>query len=97
MAQIADRLDATETAAFRGDDPGCLVTAALACRVCLSGDVAFALAAEPWEAWAHCSCRACGHERTLSLTGDQALRLALTGQPAQDAAPAPRYGLAPVL
>lgn len=84
----------TETTAFRGDDPCCLVEAGLACRVCLSGDVEWALALEPWDHQALCRCRDCGHERRVSLTGDQALRLSLhRGEHGHDA-PAPRSGLA---
>ncbi len=84
-----------ERPVFRGDDPECMVAAGLACRTCLSSDVDWALVAEPWDARAVCRCRRCEHERTLSLTPDQALRLSLrrdrVGRPA---APEPRAGLA---
>lgn len=67
----------TETANFRGDDQICLVEASLACRVCLSGQIDWSLRVEDWDHEVVCHCRACGDERVVSLTGDQALRLAL--------------------
>ena len=69
-----------ELATFRGDDDPVLVAAALACRTCLSGDVEWALSIDDFDAEAICHCRSCGYERTVSLTSEQALRLAL--QPA---------------
>jgi hypothetical protein len=66
-----------ELASFRGDDDPSLVAAALACRACLSADVDWALQIEDFEAEATCRCRACGYERTVSLTSEQALRLSL--------------------
>jgi hypothetical protein len=67
----------TETANFRGDDQACLVEASLACRVCLSGQIDWSLRVDDWDHEVVCRCRACGDERVVSLTGDQALRLAL--------------------
>jgi hypothetical protein len=67
----------TETASFRGDDQPCLVEASLACRVCLSGQIDWSLRVEAWDHEVVCRCRACGDERIVSLTSDQALRLAL--------------------
>jgi len=67
----------TETANFRGDDQACLVEASLACRVCLSGQIDWSLRVADWDHEVVCRCRACGDERVVSLTGDQALRLAL--------------------
>jgi hypothetical protein len=67
----------TETANFRGDDQECLVEASLACRVCLSGQIDWSLRVAEWDHEVVCRCRACGDERVVSLTGDQALRLAL--------------------
>jgi hypothetical protein len=67
----------TETASFRGDDAPCLVEASLACRVCLSGQIDWSLRVADWEHEVVCRCHACGDERVVSLTGDQALRLAL--------------------
>jgi hypothetical protein len=68
----------TETANFRGDDQSCLVEASLACRVCLSGQIDWSLRVDEWDHEVVCRCRACGDERVVSLTGDQALRLALS-------------------
>jgi len=66
-----------ELASFRGDDDPCLIAAALACRVCLSGDVEWALRVGDFDAEVVCRCRHCGDARTVSLTADQALRLSL--------------------
>jgi hypothetical protein len=66
-----------ETTTFRGDDHPALVAAALACRVCLSGDVDWALDVGDFDGQVHCHCRACGHRRVVSLTSDQTLRLSL--------------------
>jgi hypothetical protein len=66
-----------ETASFRGDDEPCLVRAALACPVCLSGAVDWALEQEEWEAQVACTCCDCGHSRVVSLNPQQALRLCL--------------------
>ena len=88
----------TETTAFRGDDPECLVAAGLACRMCLSGDVDCSLSIEPWDDSALCRCRSCGHRRTVALTGDQALRLSLRrGGGRECAAPDLQAGLAAVV
>jgi hypothetical protein len=67
----------TELANFRGDDTPCLVEASLACRVCLSGRIDWTMQPDQWEPEAHCRCRDCGDVRIVSLTGDQALRLAI--------------------
>jgi hypothetical protein len=64
-----------EQACFRGDDDPRLVAAALACPVCLSGAVDWALEVGDWEAQVECSCRQCGHVRAVGLNQDQALRL----------------------
>ena len=66
-----------ELAAFRGDDTPALVDASLACSVCLSGAVVWSLSEDVYESEVECRCRECGHVRTVSLTGEQALRLAL--------------------
>jgi hypothetical protein len=66
-----------ELASFRGDDDPSLVAAALACRLCLSGDVDWALQIDDFDAEAICNCRTCGYARSVSLTSEQALRLAL--------------------
>ena len=75
----------TETASFRGDDDPCLVEASLACLVCLSGDIEWSLRGDHWDAEAVCRCADCGHERTVSLTGEQALRLSLDRRIAEHA------------
>ena len=67
----------SELASFRGDDDPRLVAAALACSVCLSGEVDWALDVDGWEAEVWCSCRACGHRRAVGLNSQQALRLYL--------------------
>jgi len=66
-----------ELASFRGDDDPSLVAAALACRGCLSGEVDWSLLIDDFEAEAICHCRSCGYARSVSLTSEQALRLAL--------------------
>jgi len=68
---------------FRGDDSPVLVEASLACRICLSGEVEFVLRPERWVAEAECRCLACGDCRTVSLTDEQALRLALHRRPGE--------------
>jgi hypothetical protein len=69
--------DTLELASFRGDDDPTLVAAALACRACLSGDVDWSLLIDDFDAEVICRCRSCGYERAVSLTSEQALRLAL--------------------
>ena len=66
-----------ELASFRGDDEPCLIEASLACRVCLSSDVEWSLSVDEFEGEVECRCRCCQDVRTVSLTSDQALRLAL--------------------
>ena len=67
----------TETASFRGDDATPLVAASLACRMCLSGDIDWSLRMADWDAEVVCHCRGCDDVRTVSLTGEQALRLSV--------------------
>ena len=69
--------DHREVASFRGDDDPSLVAAALACRVCLSGRIDWALEIGEFDGQVHCTCRNCGDRRVVSLTSDQALRLSL--------------------
>ena len=66
-----------ETASFREDDADSLVAASLACPACLSSAVTWTLERAAYEPFADCACRSCGHRRTLHLSPDQALRLAL--------------------
>jgi hypothetical protein len=70
-------MSAIETATFRGNDELCLVEASLACRMCLSGHVEWSLRTGDWDPEVRCHCLDCGDERDVSLSGDQALRLAL--------------------
>ena len=69
--------DSLELATFRGNDEPALVEAALSCRACLSGAVDWSLLIDDFDAEAICHCRACGYTRAVSLTSEQALRLAL--------------------
>jgi hypothetical protein len=69
--------DMPELASFRGDDDPCLVSAALACRACLSGDVEWSLELDDFDGEVECRCRDCGYVRRVSLTSEQALRLSL--------------------
>jgi hypothetical protein len=68
---------ACETAHFRPDEPGLLVAASLACPMCLSSSVRWSLAGGGYDRRARCVCTACGHERDVFLTPEQALRLSL--------------------
>jgi hypothetical protein len=69
--------DMPELASFRGDDDPCLVSAALACRACLSGDVEWSLRIDDFDGEVECRCRDCGYTRRVSLTSEQTLRLSL--------------------
>jgi hypothetical protein len=69
--------DVLELASFRGDDDPSLVAAALACRMCLSGDIDWVLEVADFEGQVECHCRDCGDRRMVSLTSDQTLRLAI--------------------
>lgn len=66
-----------DVASFYANDCDALVVAALACPVCLRGDVEWFLDGDPYDPSASCSCRHCGHERRVYLSGDQVLRLAI--------------------
>ena len=66
-----------EIAFFNPVDEPCLVAASLACSVCLGEEIDWAMRGGDWEPAVICSCRSCGHTRTVHLTGDQALRLEL--------------------
>jgi hypothetical protein len=50
------------TTTFRGDDPSCLVDAALACPVCLAGGADWRLDLDTYDARADCRCTSCGTE-----------------------------------
>jgi hypothetical protein len=75
-----------EVASFRGDDDPMLVAAALACRVCLSGEIDWALEIGEFDGQVHCRCRNCGDTRLVSLTSDQTLRLSLQREDALEVA-----------
>jgi hypothetical protein len=77
---------AREIASFRGDDDPSLVAASLACRVCLSGEVDWALEIGEFDGQVHCHCRNCGARRVVSLTSDQTLRLSLHREDALEVA-----------
>ncbi|HLL87016.1 MAG TPA: hypothetical protein VK387_06870 [Thermoleophilaceae bacterium] len=79
-----------ETAHFRADDADCLVAASLACPACLSSRVGWELEQRAYEPSARCRCRACGHRRTVHLSPEQALRLALHERRPLDPTPRPR-------
>jgi hypothetical protein len=66
-----------DTANFRADDADSLVVASLACPGCLSSAISWHLERAAYEPSVRCSCRRCGHRRTLHLSPEQALRLAL--------------------
>lgn len=66
-----------ELATFKLDDPDVLVRAALACPYCLSSDLRFVLREAPDEWSLRCSCCACGHQRRVEVTDEQALRIAI--------------------
>ena len=78
-----------DTANFRVDDADSLVAASLACPACLSSAVSWQLERAVHEPSAHCSCRRCGHRRTLHLSPEQALRLALHERRPLDPTPRP--------
>lgn len=63
-----------ERADFLMTDPMCLVEAALSCPLCLHA-VDWRPAGFGARPAVACRCRACGHERTVELSGPQVLRL----------------------
>ncbi|MGI8507605.1 MAG: hypothetical protein ACR2MK_12555 [Solirubrobacteraceae bacterium] len=73
MASLAD------TARFRPDDPDALVTASLACPICLgSEDVVWEAAAlDGYDPSVLCRCPACNQRWRVYLAPDQALRVGL--------------------
>ena len=79
VAGLRSRNDANmvDVATFLGDDCDALVSAALACPVCLGGEVEWSLEGDPYDPSADCSCRQCGYGRRVFLSGEQALRLAI--------------------
>jgi Zn finger protein HypA/HybF involved in hydrogenase expression len=65
-----------------------LVRASLACTACLA-DVEWEVRGVAEEAEAHCSCPACGAQRDLILSPEQALRLRIGGGLESDGWPLP--------
>jgi hypothetical protein len=66
-----------DTARFRADDPDELVLASLACPICLSGEIEWALEGEGYDPSVECVCRHCERAWCVYLTPQQALRLTL--------------------
>jgi hypothetical protein len=67
-----------ETARFRMDDPDPLVTASLACPVCLHSDeVQWEAALEGYDPSVECRCPRCAQQWRVYLAPDQALRLSV--------------------
>lgn len=66
-----------ERADFAMNDPMCLVEAALSCPLCLHR-VDWRPAGFGARSVVECTCRACGHERAVELSGPQVLRLTVT-------------------
>lgn len=75
-----------ELASFLPNDEPCLVAASLACRMCLSGSVEWALDGPVEEPRVECSCRSCGYVRIVELTNAQELRLSLDRERVEQAA-----------
>ncbi len=67
-----------DTARFRADDPDVLVTASLACPVCLRADgVRWDAALDGYDPFVECRCPSCDHSWRVYLAPQQALRLGL--------------------
>jgi hypothetical protein len=72
MGKLAD------TARFRPDDPEALVTASLACPICLgSEEVRWAAALEDYDPSVECWCPKCEQRWRVYLAAEQALRVGL--------------------
>jgi hypothetical protein len=71
-----------DTARFRPDDPDELVTASLACPICLrSDDVSWEAALQGYDPSVECRCPRCQERWRVYLVPDQALRFGFMGQP----------------
>jgi hypothetical protein len=69
-----------DTARFRADDPDVLVTASLACPICLrSEDIEWEAALDGYDPSVECRCRSCEERWRVYLAPQQALRLGLMG------------------
>jgi hypothetical protein len=67
-----------DTARFRADDPDILVTASLACPLCLYGeDVEWHLHADGYDPSVQCLCRSCNERWRVYLAPQQELRIGL--------------------
>lgn len=77
-----------EVATFLPLDPDLLVRASLACPRCLH-DVEWELRGFAEDASARCSCPACGAQRELLLSPEQAMRLQVGGSLESDGFPLP--------
>jgi hypothetical protein len=72
MATLAD------TARFRANDPDALVTASLACPICLRSDeVEWEAALDGYDPSVECSCPRCEQRWRVYLAPQQALRFGL--------------------
>jgi hypothetical protein len=72
MTQLAD------VARFRADDPDALVTASLACPICLrSEEVEWEAALDGYDPSVQCRCPTCQEHWRVYLAPQQALRLGL--------------------
>jgi hypothetical protein len=67
-----------DTARFRADDPASLVTASLACPICLGSErVAWEAALEGYDPSVECWCPDCEQRWRVYLTPQQELRIGL--------------------
>lgn len=70
----------TDIARFRSDDPEVLVTASLACPICLrSEDVQWTAALDGYDPTVQCRCPSCEQRWSVFLAPQQALRIGLMG------------------
>ncbi len=70
----------TDIARFRSDDPEVLVTASLACPICLrSEDVQWTAALDGYDPTVQCRCPSCEQRWSVFLAPQQELRIGLMG------------------
>ena len=68
----------TDTARFRANDPDALVTASLACPICLRSEaVVWEAALDGYDPSVECSCPRCEQRWRVYLAPQQALRFGL--------------------
>jgi hypothetical protein len=78
-----------DIARFRADDPDVLVTASLACPICLCEQgVEWRLDADGYDPSVQCLCRPCNERWRVYLGPQQALRIGLMAAHAHSHAPA---------